>query len=177
MTTNERASQSLSTDLEMLLARAKGESLTLAEVKQSLKGRGSAMLLVLLALPFCFVAIPGLSTPFGIAICLIGACLVIGREPCLPRFIMRRRLSSARLAQLLTGAIKVARKLENFVRRLPITSRSSHGRTTRGSSMTVEVFYPGDDDPDGEALRSFAQALLIALEPILPLDRAEYHVP
>jgi Protein of unknown function (DUF3485) len=68
-------------------------------------------------------------------------------------------------------------KLENFVRRLPITSRSSHGRTTRGSSMTVEIFYPGDDDPDGELLQSFAQALLIALEPILPLDRAEYYVP
>ena len=117
MTTNERASQSrLSTDLEMLHARVKGKSLTLAELKQSLKGRGSAMLLVLLALPFCFVAIPGLSTPFGIAICLIGACLVIGREPCLPRFVMRQRLSTARLAQLLTGAIKVARKLENFVR-------------------------------------------------------------
>ena len=28
--------------------------------------------------------------------------------------------------------------------------------------MTVEIFYPGDDDPDGEALRSFAQAILIA---------------
>jgi hypothetical protein len=68
-------------------------------------------------------------------------------------------------------------KLENFVRRLPITSRSSHGRTTRGSSMTVEIFYPGEDDPDGTALQSFAQALLIALEPILPLDRAEYYVP
>jgi hypothetical protein len=117
MTTNERASQSrLSTDLEMLHARVKGKSFTLAELKQSLKGRGSAMLLVLLALPFCFVAIPGLSTPFGIAICLIGACLVIGREPCLPRFIMRRRLSTARSAQLLTGAIKIARKLEKFVR-------------------------------------------------------------
>src|ERR1700756_5901491 len=105
MTTNERASQSLSTDLEMLFARAKGESLTLAELMQSLKGRGSAMLLVLLALPFCFVAIPGLSTPFGIAICLIGACLVIGCEPWLPRFIMRQCLPTARLAQLLTGAI------------------------------------------------------------------------
>src|ERR1700737_2261755 len=117
MTTNESASQSrLSTDLEMLHARVKGRSLTLAELKQSLKGRGSAMLLVLLALPFCFIAIPGLSTPFGIAICLIGACLVIGREPWLPRFIMRRRLSTARLAQLLTGAIKVARQLEKFVR-------------------------------------------------------------
>src|SRR5271165_3353670 len=67
--------------------------------------------------------------------------------------------------------------LENYVRRLPITSRSSHGRTTRGSSMTVEVFYPGDNDPEGQSLRKFAQELVKALEPILPLDRAVYHVP
>src|SRR6201987_2043290 len=117
MTTNESASQPrLSTDLEMLHARVKGKSLTLAELKQSLKGRGSAMLLILLALPFCFITIPGLSTPFGIAICLIGGCLVMGREPWLPPFVMRRRLSTARLAQLLTGANKVARQLEKFVR-------------------------------------------------------------
>src|ERR1700749_3488011 len=103
MTTNERATQSrLSTDLEMLHARVKGKSLTLAELKQSLKGRGSAMLLVLLALPFCFFAIPGLSSLLGIAICLIGGCLVIGREPCLPRFIRGRRLPTDRLAQLLS---------------------------------------------------------------------------
>ncbi|MGA2700416.1 MAG: EpsI family protein [Isosphaeraceae bacterium] len=68
-------------------------------------------------------------------------------------------------------------KLENFVRRLPITSRSSHGQTTRGSSMTVEIFYPGEHDPDGDALRDFTQSLLIELEPILPHDRAEYYVP
>jgi hypothetical protein len=117
MTTNESAPQSrLSTDLEMLQTRVKGKSLTLAELKESLKGRGSALLLILLALPFCFIAIPGLSTPFGIAICLIGACLVMGREPWLPRFIMSRRLSTTRLDQLLTGANKAARKLEKFVR-------------------------------------------------------------
>jgi hypothetical protein len=58
--------------------------------------------------------------PFGIAISLIGACLAIGREPWLPRFIMNRRLSTARSDQLLIGAIKVARRLEKFVRpRLP----------------------------------------------------------
>lgn len=121
MTTENSTTQSqLSTDLEVLQARVKGKSLTLTELKQALKGRGSAVLLVLLALPFCFIAIPGLSTPFGIAICLIGACLVIGREPWLPRCIMRRRLSTDRLAQLLSGAIKVAHKLEKFVRpRLP----------------------------------------------------------
>src|SRR5690349_24422274 len=103
MITNGSAPQSrLSTDLELLQARVKGKSLTFTELNQSLKGRGPAMLLILLALPFCFIAIPGLSTPFGIAICLIGVCLVIGCEPWLPRFIMRRRLSTARLVQLIT---------------------------------------------------------------------------
>jgi hypothetical protein len=117
MTTDQSSSQShLSTDLETLQGRVKDKALTLAELKQALKGRGSAMLLILLALPFCFVAIPGLSMPFGIAICSIGACLVIGREPWLPRFIMHWRLSTGRSSQLLTGAIKVARQLEKFVR-------------------------------------------------------------
>ncbi len=106
MTTDQNSSQSrLSTDLETLHARVKDRALTLAELKQALKGRGSAMLLILLALPFCFVAIPGLSMPFGIAIGLIGTSLAIGREPWLPRFIMHRHLSTARSAQLLTGAI------------------------------------------------------------------------
>jgi len=68
-------------------------------------------------------------------------------------------------------------KLENYVRRLPVTSRSSHGRTTHGSSMTVEVFYPGEHDPEGESLREFAQELVKALDPILPLERAVYHIP
>jgi hypothetical protein len=117
MTTDQLSSQSqLSADLETLHARVKEKALTLAELMQALKGRGSAMLLIFLALPFCFVAVPGLSMPFGIAICLIGGCLAIGREPWLPRFILQRRLSTARSAQLLTGAIKVARQLEKFVR-------------------------------------------------------------
>lgn len=68
-------------------------------------------------------------------------------------------------------------RLEHLVRSLPITSRSSHGRTTRGSGLTVEVFCPGDSDPDGEALKDFTLALLAELEPILPENRAEYFIP
>jgi hypothetical protein len=67
--------------------------------------------------------------------------------------------------------------LENYVRHLSITSRSSHGQTTRGSSMTVEVFYSGDSDPDGETVKGFAKELVRALEPILPRERAAYYVP
>jgi len=67
--------------------------------------------------------------------------------------------------------------IERWVRGLPVTSRSSHGRTTRGSGLTVEVFWPGDGDPESPAFRDFAGALLAGIDPILPLDRAEYHVP
>jgi EpsI family protein len=68
-------------------------------------------------------------------------------------------------------------RLEHFVRGLPITSRSSHGRTTRGSSMTVEVFCDRDSDPDGEALKDFARMLLPAIDRLLPEQRAEYFIP
>lgn len=66
---------------------------------------------------------------------------------------------------------------ERWVRTLPITSRSSHGRTTRGSGLTVEVFWTHDGEVESAALRDFSRKLLAALEPIMPEDRAEYHVP
>ncbi|ADV63608.1 EpsI family protein [Isosphaera pallida ATCC 43644] len=66
---------------------------------------------------------------------------------------------------------------EEYVRGLPITSRSSHGRTTRGSGMTVEVFADRDADSDGTAVHDFAEALLPELERFLPDSRAAYFRP
>ncbi len=43
--------------------------------------------------------------------------------------------------------------------------------------MTVEVFYPGEIDPDGDSLRDFARELLKALDGIMPPERADYHIP
>ena len=67
--------------------------------------------------------------------------------------------------------------VERWVRGLPITSRSSHGRTTRGSGMTVEVFWTGEPDEKVAAFQDFAHAILEGLEPIMPTHRAEYYVP
>jgi hypothetical protein len=117
MTTSTHRLQSrLSTELEALRLRLKDQSLTLGDLRQALKDRGSAVLLILLALPFCFIAIPGLSTPFGIAIGFIGTRMFLGREPWLPRFITRWRLSPTQSNRVLTGTVKVARTLESFVR-------------------------------------------------------------
>jgi hypothetical protein len=68
-------------------------------------------------------------------------------------------------------------RIERWVRGLPITSRSSHGRTTRGSGLTVEVFWTGEDDPDSRIFEDFATALIRELDPIMPTNRAGYYVP
>lgn len=68
-------------------------------------------------------------------------------------------------------------RMERFARTLPISSRSSYGRTTRGSSLTVEVFMPGSTDTDDEAFREFAQGVSAALAPLLPEHRAHYYIP
>jgi EpsI family protein len=93
--------------------------------------------------------------------------------------IMRLGYSQGELVQLIGFWYYIFGEgtAERYVRNLPITNRSSHGRTTRGSGLTVEVFCTGETDPDGAALEDFARPLLRALEPIMPRDRAEYFVP
>src|SRR5258708_14281230 len=110
MTTDKHCLQSpLSTELEVLRLNLKDQSLTLDKLKQALAHRGWAMLLVILSLPFCFVAIPGLSIPFGISICCIVLRMMIGRGPWLPLFIMHRRLSTPVSRALLPAASLLAR--------------------------------------------------------------------
>jgi hypothetical protein len=106
----------LSAELEALHARTKGQWLTLRELKQALHARSAPLLLILLALPFCVIAIPGLSMPFGLAICLMGGCWTAGREARLPGFVLDKRLPPKQVAKLLRGAARVVRRLETVVR-------------------------------------------------------------
>ena len=88
----------------------------MAKLEMELKGRGIAMILLILALPFCVIPLPGLSTPFGIAVFLIGVRIAVGRKPWLPAFILRQNLSSERLARILDGCMSFARTMEKCVK-------------------------------------------------------------
>ena len=70
----------LSSDLAALRLSSAGRSMTVDELQAALKGRGVPMLLLMLALPFCLVPVPGLSTPFGLAVLLIGIRLRFDRS-------------------------------------------------------------------------------------------------
>jgi hypothetical protein len=68
----------------------------------------------------CLIAIPffGLSTPFGIAIAILGAQMVVGKEhPWLPKRARRRELSIAMLDRVATMLSKRTRWLVKMTRR------------------------------------------------------------
>lgn len=105
----------LSTDLRALLGDAAQQALTIEEIEQRLQGRGFAMMILLLAAPFIFPA-PGLSTPFGIAIALLGLRIAIGQKPALPKFLLRRTVGYQLLAGVVSRLAAVMEKVEKHIK-------------------------------------------------------------
>jgi hypothetical protein len=107
----------LSEELAELRTRAGERAVTLREVLYVLGGRGYLLLVLLLALPFITpIPLPGLSTPFGLAIALIALRLSLGQRPLLPKGLQRRELPAGFIGKLFGAAEKVLRFLEKFLR-------------------------------------------------------------
>lgn len=104
----------LSEDIAALLAEER--ALSIGEIESLLQGRGFALLLMLLAAPFLIPSVPGLSTPFGAALILMGARLACGRKPWLPPFVLRRELSREMLRKILGLLIKLLQRMERLTK-------------------------------------------------------------
>src|SRR5688572_7293417 len=102
--TNQREAlptRRLSEDFKEILREAAGRDVTLGELEQRLQGRGFALFILLLSIPFCFpIAIPGLSIPFGVVIMLLGIRIALGRKPQLPDFILNRVIKHSTLEKI-----------------------------------------------------------------------------
>lgn len=105
----------LSADLRALLHEADGRTVTVERIEEILKGRGVAMLILLLAAPF-IVPAPGLSTPFGIAICLLGLRIAIGGRSALPAFIRHKEVKFGTLERVVGCIVRVVSKIEKHIR-------------------------------------------------------------
>lgn len=104
-------------DLQKLIDTPSTRAMTVGGLEQALKGRGFAVLVILLAAPFVLpVQIPGLSMPFALAIAIIGVRIGFGLKPWLPAFILRREIKHSHLARLLRAALRIARPMEKVVR-------------------------------------------------------------
>ena len=107
----------LSENLAHILERAAGQPLTIRVILEVLHGRGFNLLLVFFCLPFCLpVSIPGLSTPFGLAILVLGARIALRREPWLPQRVMDFAIRHDLLERTVKFGVKVATQVEKIVR-------------------------------------------------------------
>ncbi|HEY8995526.1 MAG TPA: exopolysaccharide biosynthesis protein [Lacunisphaera sp.] len=107
----------LSEELAALRASAGERAITLREVILTLGGRAYLLLVLLLSMPFITpIPIPGLSTPFGLAIALIAFRLSLGQRPLLPKKLQRKVLPAGFLAKVFRFTEKVLRFFERFLR-------------------------------------------------------------
>ena len=107
----------LSEELADLRARLGAKPMPLREVIHSLRGRAYTLLVILLALPFITpIPLPGLSTPFGLAIAFIALRLALGQRPWLPMKLQRKQLPAGFFDRVFAVAGKVIALLETFLR-------------------------------------------------------------
>jgi hypothetical protein len=107
----------LSVELSELRTAAGDRAITLREVIRVLGGRAYMLLVLLLALPFITpIPLPGLSTPFGLAIALIAFRLSLGQRPWLPKKLQRKVLPAGFIGKVFGFAEKVLRFFERFLR-------------------------------------------------------------
>jgi hypothetical protein len=107
----------LSVELAELRASAGERAVTLREVIYTLGGRAYMLLVLLLSLPFITpIPLPGLSTPFGLAIALIALRLSLGQRPWLSMNLQRKELPAGFISKVFALAEKVLRFFEKFLR-------------------------------------------------------------
>ena len=107
----------LSEDLAKLQEKAREQSLSLGDVIFLLDDRAPTFLLLLLSLPFVQpIPLPGLSTPFGVAIALLGIGSLVGQKPWLPDRLLKMQLPDMFLAPALRVMRRLARIMEALLR-------------------------------------------------------------
>lgn len=107
----------LSEEFALILREFEVETVTLREVMLLLQGRGHVLLMMLMALPFCTpIPLPGVSTPFGLVIGLIGIRLAFGAKPWLPQRLLNLRLPPAIFVKVFAVTRKLILTFERLLR-------------------------------------------------------------
>lgn len=107
----------LSEEFALILKEFEVETVTLREVLGLLHGRGYVLLIMLLSLPFCQpIPLPGLSTPLGLIIGIIGARLALGQKPWLPQKLLDTKLPPKLFKKVFELTEKIVSWFERLLR-------------------------------------------------------------
>lgn len=106
----------LSVELFDVAERLETPEVPVRELMDRFHGRVYTLMLVLLSLPFCQpMTLPGLSTPFGVVIAVLGFRMAMRKEPWLPERLLKVKIPSKFLLMLLRTGGKVLRALEKVL--------------------------------------------------------------
>ena len=106
----------LSVELVDLAESVQDSDLTLGDLMDQLEGRVYTLLLVLLSLPFCQpVLLPGLSTPFGVVIALLGLRFALRQHPWLPEKLLSTKLTAKFIPAVMRGSAKLLGTMERLL--------------------------------------------------------------
>jgi hypothetical protein len=108
--------QRLSAQLRHLAESEEHAELTLGGLMDQLQGRVYTLLLVILALPMCQpIPLPGLSTPFGVAIALLGLRFAFSQHPWMPKRLLATKLTGNFFPAVMRGGARVLSLFEKLL--------------------------------------------------------------
>lgn len=106
-------SQRFTNDLDAIAKHANGEKITIAEIETILRGRGIAVLSLILSIPFIQpIPLPGLSIAFGLTFMTLGIQLACGSVGGLPSFVKKRELDAKTLQKIIFKFKKIFSYIE-----------------------------------------------------------------
>ncbi len=106
-----------SDELRELASALDNQPASLGAILTQTQGRGFELMLVLIALPFITpIPLPGLSTPFGLVILIVGTRLALGQRPWLPQRLLRCEVPPRFVGRALAAASTIVRGLELLAR-------------------------------------------------------------
>ncbi len=102
--------------LDLIECSRRQETISVKEIILSLPGKGRALILVFLSLPFCQpLQIPGLSIPFGLLIALFGIRIAFGKHIWLPKIVLSKKLPSAAVEKIADKCLKLLVGIEHLI--------------------------------------------------------------
>ncbi len=100
----------------LLQQEAKDGPLSISEILRILSGKGRSLVLILLSIPFCQpIQLPGLSTPFGLAVAFIGLRIVFGKHIWLPKKLLAKTVPSATFEKITDRILVLVRRIKSWI--------------------------------------------------------------
>jgi hypothetical protein len=103
-------------DLLLLNQKCNNLSISLEEILSILSEKGLSLIILFLSLLFCQpLQIPGLSTPFGLAIAFIGLKMAFGNYAWLPKRILAKSINAHTLQKITNKILWLVKKMRRWV--------------------------------------------------------------